>query len=79
MLSCHTGPAEKKQLQDVKVTHPHQKATVARAVTKPGHAACKVYTRKIGEAGDQYRQQGIVITPLAVETLGGWPEWLRPI
>ena len=72
MLSGHISPAEKKQLQDVTVTHPHQKATVARAVTTPDHAACKVYTRKIREAGDQYRQQGIVITPLVVETLGGW-------
>ena len=57
---------------DVTVTHPLQKATVARAATEPGHAAREAYNRKMREAGDQCRQQGIVFTPLAVETLGGW-------
>ena len=54
--------------------HPLQKATVAKAVTVPGHAANEAYARKIREAGEECRRQGIVFTPLALETLGGWHE-----
>ena len=57
---------------DVTVTHPLQKATVAKAVTVPGHAANEAYARKMREAGEECRRQGIVFTPLALETLGGW-------
>ena len=56
---------------DVTVTHPLQKATVTKAVTLPGHAANEAYARKMREAGEECRRQGIVFTPLALETLGG--------
>ena len=39
-----------------------------------GYAAGEAYARKMREAGEACRQQGIVFTPLAVETLGGWHE-----
>ena len=47
---------------------------MAKAVTVPGHAANEAYARKIREAGEECRRQGIVFTPLALETLGGWHE-----
>ena len=56
---------------DVTVTHSLQKSTVTKAVTLPGHAANKAYTRKMREAWEECRRQGIVFTPLALETLGG--------
>ena len=57
---------------DVTVIHPLQKATVTKAVALPGHAANEAYARKMREAWEECRRQGIVFTPLAVETLGGW-------
>ena len=57
---------------DVTVTHPLQRATVAKATTTPGHAASEAFNRKMRVAGEECRRQGIVFTPLAVETLGGW-------
>ena len=57
---------------DVTVTHLLQKATVAKAATCHGHDAREAHTRKMREAGELCRNQGIVFTPLALETLGGW-------
>ena len=54
------------------MTHPLQRATVAKAATTPGHAASEAFNRKMRVAGEECRRQGIVFTPLAVETLGGW-------
>ena len=57
---------------DVTVTHPLQAATVARSATLPGHAAKEAHSRKMREAGELCRRQGIVFIPLALETFGGW-------
>ena len=54
------------------MTHTLQKATVAKATRSLGRAARKAHTRKMREAGELCRKQGIVLTPLALETLGGW-------
>ena len=59
---------------DVTVTHPLQAATVARAASCPGHAAKEAHSRKMREAGELCRSQGIIFTPLALETFGGWHE-----
>jgi hypothetical protein len=59
---------------DVTVTHPLQAAMVARAAITPGHAASEAYARKMREAGEQCRREGIVFIPLALESLGGWHE-----
>ena len=53
---------------DVTVTHALQKAKVAKAATSPGHAAREAHTRKMREAEELCRNQGIVFTPLA-----SWP------
>ena len=52
--------------------HLLQKATVAKAVTEPRHAVKKAYASKIWKAGKECRRQGIMSTPLSLETLGGW-------
>ena len=57
---------------DVTVTHPLQAATVVKAASVPGHAATEAYSRKMREAGEECRRQGIIFTPLALESLGGW-------
>ena len=57
---------------EVTVTHPLQRATVAKVATTPGHAASEAFNRKMRVAGEECWRQGIVFTPLAVETLGGW-------
>ena len=54
------------------VTHPLQAATVVKAASVPGHAATEAFNRKMREAGEECRRQGIVFTPLALESLGGW-------
>ena len=57
---------------EVTVTNPLQRATVAKGATTPGHAASEAFNRKMRVAGEECWRQGIVFTPLAVETLGGW-------
>ena len=57
---------------DVTVTNSLQAATVTMAATTPGHAANEAHERKIREAAEECRQQGIVFVPLAAESLGGW-------
>ena len=59
---------------DVTVTHPLQAATVVKATSHPGHAAQEAFNRKMREAGELCRGQGIVFTPLALESFGGWHE-----
>ena len=59
---------------DVTVTHPLQAATVVKAASSPGHAAKEAYARKMREAGELCQSQGIVFTPLALESFGGWHE-----
>ena len=56
------------------MTHPLQAATVARSATLPGNAAKEAHLRKMREAGELCRRQGIVFIPLALETFGGWHE-----
>ena len=59
---------------DVTVIHPLQGATRRGAATTPGHALTVAYNRKMREAGELCRQQGIAFIPLALESLGGWHE-----
>lgn len=57
---------------DVTVTHPLQRATVARAAAQPGYAAEEAHRRKMVDSAEDCRREGIVFLPLAVESLGGW-------
>ena len=47
---------------------------MVKAASCPGHAAKEAYARKMREAGELCQSQGIVFTPLALESFGGWHE-----
>ena len=55
---------------DVTVSHPLQGTTGAAAT--PGHALTVAYDRKVRDAAEDCRRQGIAFIPLAMESLGGW-------
>ena len=57
---------------DVTVVNPLQAATVAGAATTGGHALGHAYDRKMAAGAEDCRSQGIVLLPLAAESLGGW-------
>ena len=57
---------------DVTVTNPLQIATVAQASITAGHALTVAYNRKMRDAAEVCRRQGITFLPLAAESLGGW-------
>ena len=59
---------------DITVTHPLQLATRRGAAANPGHALTIAFKRKMREAGELCRQQGIAFIPVALESLGGWHE-----
>ena len=59
---------------DVTVIHPLQGATRRGAATTPGHALTVAYNRKMRDAAELCRQQGIAFIPIALESLGGWHE-----
>ena len=59
---------------DVTVINPLQQQTVVEAAATPGHSLTFAYDRKMREAGELCRQQGIAFVPLAMESLGGWHE-----
>ena len=56
---------------DVTVTHPLQDATRAGAATTPGHALTQAYSKKVRDAGDLCRREGIAFVPMVAESLGG--------
>ena len=57
---------------DVTVVTPLQDATVAQAAVDAGHALQFAFNRKMRQADDLCRQQGIKFIPIVAETLGGW-------
>ena len=59
---------------DVTVVNPLQQATVAGAATTAGYATTFAYQRKVRNAGEACRRQGITLLPVVVESLGGWGE-----
>ena len=56
---------------DMTVINPLQTQLVRQAATKAGHALETAYNRKMTQAGEACRREGIV---LPWETLGGWHE-----
>ena len=59
---------------DVTVISSLQDKTVAGAAVTPGHALTVAYDRKVADAAELCRQQGIVFVPLPFEALGGMHE-----
>ena len=59
---------------DVTVTNPLKDDTRAGAAVNHGHGAREAYERKMRNAADACRAQGIAFLPLAAETFGGWHE-----
>ena len=57
---------------DVTVVNPLQEKLVRQAATTPGHALTTAYNRKMAQAGEACRREGLVFIPLPMETLGGW-------
>ena len=47
---------------------------VQQAAESTGHTLNKAYERRMSRRGDQCRQDGVVFTPLPLETLSGWHE-----
>ena len=56
---------------DVTVVHPLQAATRAGAATTPGYALTYAYDRKVRDAGELCRREGIAFIPVVAESLGG--------
>merc|ERR1711892_408983 len=48
--------------------------TVAQAAITPGHALTTAYNRKMAQAGEACRREGIMFVPKPMETLRGWHE-----
>ena len=59
---------------DITVINPLQSSQVAQAAITPGHALTTAYNRKMTQAGEACRREGIVFVPMPMETLGGWHE-----
>ena len=59
---------------DITVINPLQSSLVAQAAITPGHALTTAYNRKMTQAGEACRREGIVFVPMPMETLGGWHE-----
>ena len=57
---------------DITVVNPLQAALVNQAATIPGHALTYAHNRKMAQAGEECRREGLVFIPMAMETLGGW-------
>ena len=47
---------------------------MAGAAITAGHATTFAYQRKVRNAGEACRRQGITLLPVVVESLGGWGE-----
>ena len=59
---------------DVTVINPLQTQLVGQAANKAGAALETAYNRKMTQAGDACRREGLVFIPMPWETLGGWHE-----
>jgi len=59
---------------DITVINPLQSSQVAQAAITPGHALTTAYNRKMAQAGEACRREGIMFVPMPMETLGGWHE-----
>ena len=59
---------------DMTVINPLQTGFVAQAAAKAGAALEAAYTRKMNQAGEACRREGISFIPMPWETLGGWHE-----
>ena len=57
---------------DVTVVNPLQEKLVRQSSITPGHALTTAYNRKMAQAGEACRREGIVFIPMPMETLGGW-------
>ena len=51
---------------------PLQAVLVGEASTTPGLALTYAHDNKIKKSGEECRNQGIVVLPIAAESLGGW-------
>ena len=54
------------------VVNPLQRATLPQAAINPGHALQFAFERKINDAAEDCRREGIDFVPLVVESFGGW-------
>ena len=54
------------------VINPLQIALVDRCAAEPGHALNVAWRRKMDQSWEACRQEGLVFTPLPVETFGSW-------
>ena len=59
---------------DMTVINPLQTQLVGQAATRAGAALEAAYTRKMNQAGEACRREGLVFVPMPWETLGGWHE-----
>ena len=49
-----------------------QRALVAGSATTDGYAVTRAFERKVANAGEACRAEGIAFIPIAADTLGGW-------
>ena len=59
---------------DSTVINPLQTQLVGQAATMAGAALEVAYSRKMTQAGEACRREGLVFVPMPWETLGGWHE-----
>ena len=59
---------------DMTVINPLQTQQVRHAADKAGAALEAAFTRKMNQAGEACRREGLVFIPMPWETLGGWHE-----
>ena len=59
---------------DITVVNPLQARLVGQAATTAGHALTTAYNRKMTQAGEACRGEGIIFVPMPMEILGGWHE-----
>ena len=59
---------------DITVINPLQARLVGQAATTAGYALTTAYNRKMTQAGEACRGEGITFVPMPMETLGGWHE-----
>ena len=57
---------------DMTVINPLQTHLVRHSAAKAGAALEAAYTRKMSQAGEACRREGITFMPMPWETLGGW-------
>ena len=49
-----------------------QRAMMAGSATTDGYALTRAFDRKVANAGEACRNEGISFIPIAADTLGGW-------